>query len=151
MKQYPDFHVSLKIFLRKSNEVLFLHCGKRHACGVITHWDWPGGRINENEQKIPLQEVIKREIKEELGGKIRYRIGPLAFQFRRYNQRKDHWVFINVYEANYISGDIQISDEHSGYEWVHLKSIRKSIKWNKRYFCNQEMYRALREYLKNIK
>ena len=43
-------------------------------------WDLPGGRIKENEFNKPLEKVIERKIKEELGNKVKYNLGkPVVF------------------------------------------------------------------------
>jgi len=61
-RDYANYHVGLKILLRKDNEFLFLRTpnGKQ--------FDLPGGRIDDIEHNVPLVEVIERKVCEELRG-----------------------------------------------------------------------------------
>jgi len=72
-KAYATYHVGLKILLKREDEFLFLtnNIGKR--------FDFPGGRINDIEYDIPLIKIIEREVREELGEKVRYKLGKIAF------------------------------------------------------------------------
>lgn len=142
MAECATYYVSLKVLLREGDNGLFLRCGKDHWCGA-PHWDWPGGRIDSTENETTITKIIKREIEEELGRDLKYTLGSLAFQFRRHLPRIDKWIFINVYEADYILGEIKLSDEHSDFEWINLKETQ----FDRKDFCNEEMYRELLQYL----
>jgi len=142
MAAYATYFVSLKVLLRTGDKGLFLRCGKDHWCGA-PHWDWPGGRIDSAENETAISEIIKREVEEELGKDLKYNLGSLAFQFRRYLPRIDKWIFINVYEAEHVSGEIKLSNEHSDFEWIDFKNTMFDCKD----FCNKEMYQGLMQYL----
>lgn len=135
-KAYANYHVSLKILLRKGDEFLFLR--NPHN----TQFDLPGGRIDDNEDAAPLNEILAREIREELGENLKYQLGNPAFQFRWFITEKGWQIFLTVYEAEYLSGEIQISDEHSDYIWINPKKYY----FKKEEFTNQEEYLAFMDY-----
>lgn len=137
---YATYHVALKALLKKEGEILFLTFGSQK------HLDLPGGRINTNEDSVPLQNILAREIKEELGKNVRYKLGKPAFQFRRFftKNRKKVSVFITVYEAEFLSGSIKLSFEHNGYAWISLKTLVPQQKD----FSHKEEYLSFKQYLK---
>lgn len=139
-KNYAMYHVGLKILLQKGEEFLFL----RSADGVS--WDLPGGRIDDVEHETPLVEILAREVAEELGGEIKYKLGKPLFQFRRYFENKGWHIFCVVYEAEYVSGEIQLSSEHSGYQWISPKDFQFSEKD----FFSAEEFRAFQEYFREF-
>lgn len=138
-RDYATYHVGLKILLRKNNEYLFLR-GKNQK-----RFDFPGGRIDTVEHKTPIEKILDREIKEELGNSIKYKLGIPAFFYRRHFPEKKWHVFIVVYEAKYISGEIELSNEHSSLEWINPKNY----KWKEEEFVNKEEFQAITKYLKN--
>ena len=70
------YQVSIKVVLQKDNSLLLLW---DKETGYI---DLPGGRIDEDEKDAPMDEIIDREMKEELGEDVKYEIGDLAFVYR---------------------------------------------------------------------
>ena len=117
-RDYGVFHVGLNVLMQKSGEFLFLRDDKG------THWDWPGGRIDNVEVKTPLEKIIAREVKEELGPKVKYKLGLPIFQFRRYFKSRDIWIFQTYYLAQYVSGEIKLSHEHTAYKWVKPQEVK---------------------------
>lgn len=115
----PDtYHVATKAFIRKDDDICILV-----DAGSGTG-DLPGGRIGVGEFDVPLDEVLRREIEEELGRDFRYRShGPVAL-FRHRREASPGQPVLNVYmigfELEYTGGEIQLSDEHASYEWVSL-------------------------------
>lgn len=140
MNNYAVYHVALKILLKKGDEFLFL----TDATGK--HLDLPGGRIDDIEHTISLTEIIAREVSEELGEEIKYRLGKPIFQFRRHFENKNLHVFIAVYEAEYLSGEIKLSPEHSDYQWVNPKEVDLKEKD----FFSEEECLAFNNYFKNL-
>ena len=140
-KNYAVYWVAFKILLRKGNKILFLRCS-----GGGT-WDLPGGRADSDEGKVPLKKILEREIKEELGNKIKYRIGNPAFQYRRYSAKKKIYNLLTVYEGKYVSGSVKLSSEHNAYEWINPKLY----KFKEKDFSNKEEYKAFKEYFKKRK
>lgn len=112
------FQVSIKIILQKDSNILILKTNDNYL-------DFPGGRLDESELDLDHQTVVQREIKEELGEAVKVGVGKLAFVSRR-SYTKDgitNHVIAIFYNANYISGDIQLSDEHVHSEWLEKSEI----------------------------
>jgi len=116
-RTYANYQVSLKILLRKGSEFLFL------TDTFGDRFDLPGGRIDNVEHDIPLTEIIARETTEELGKDVIYKLGKPIFQFRRHFDDEGLYIFLVVYEAEYISGDIRLSAEHLNFRWVNPTNI----------------------------
>ena len=112
------YHVATKAFIRKGDDVLLCleSLGKK--------WDLPGGRIGVGEFDVPLEEILKREIVEELGPNLKYKNnGPAAiFRHRRPEITSENKPEVRVlmigFELEYLGGDIALSDEHSECRWV---------------------------------
>ncbi len=138
-KTQEIYHVSMKVLLRDKDNVLFLYDS------VENNLDLPGGRIDNTEKDIPLSEIIKREVEEELGMEIQYKLGNPIFQFRRYFKDDDLHVFITVYEAEFLSGEIKLSSEHGRYQWMNLKNLELE----KISFFSKEEYSAFKNYFEN--
>ena len=141
MKKYATFNVSFKLILRKGNKILFL---TESETGFL---DLPGGRVEENETKLPFEDLFKREIREELGGNVKYKILGPVIQYRRHNKFTRMYALITAYEAQYLSGKIKLSLEHNKYEWIDPKKYNlKNKKIN-----NKEERLAFEEYFKKFK
>ncbi len=137
-RDYAIYQVSFKILLRKGGKVLFLRSTEE------SYIDLPGGRADNVENKVPLQEIIAREVREELGPKIKYELNKLAFQYRRYSKPRQIYILFTVYKAKYVSGDIKLSPEHNSYEWINPVTY----KFDRKDFEGEEEYQAFREYFK---
>ncbi|MFA7286339.1 MAG: NUDIX hydrolase [Patescibacteria group bacterium] len=111
---HATYNVGLKILLRRGNSYLFVYTPEGYL-------DIPGGRIDATEHTTPLLTVLKRELKEELGTKVRYTIGQPIFHFRRHFSNPEKHIFLVVYEATYRKGDIVLSSEHARYQWLNPK------------------------------
>ena len=130
------FQVGLKILLQRGEEFLVLILADS---GFL---DLPGGRIDAGEQAISLQEILAREIREELGTDVKYILGSPLFNYRRGFHRTVP-VFTVVYEADYISGEIMLSPEHSSYTWAHPKTFV----CREKDFPSLEAYAAFKKYV----
>jgi len=127
-KEIDFYQISLKVLLKnKENKVLTL---KALDGGTYAGFhDFPGGRIDKDEFNTDLLDVLAREILEEVGD-IKYKINkkPIAYgrhlipaKFSEYNEKVP--VLYLFFEAEYEDGDINISHEHNGFDWVDLNSI----------------------------
>lgn len=121
------YQVSLKVFLKNSEgEILILRSRPNSSWGRSGFFDLPGGRIDEEEFTMDFEDIIKREVCEELGDvDIQVALKPMGFA-RRIAQSGEHagrHVLYIFFEAAFIGGEIQISHEHAGYEWVRLGEI----------------------------
>lgn len=93
-------------------------------------WDIPGGRLREVDFSEPLEAVIDRKMKEELGESAQYTLGePVVFMRHErdellpsgeYEKRR---IFAIGYRATYLGGDIVMGSNHEQYEWVSLDTF----------------------------
>ncbi|MFA6376219.1 MAG: NUDIX domain-containing protein [Candidatus Paceibacterota bacterium] len=134
--ELASYQVSLKVLLKKDGVYLFLRDAESGF------FDLPGGRINRDERNVPLEKILQREIAEEIGGNVQYKIDKPAFQYRASKDGQD--IFITVYEAEYFSGEIVLSPDHNNIVWVDPKSFDTL----KEPFLSQEGYAALINYFK---
>lgn len=82
---------------------------------VFGKWEFPGGKVESNEDE---KSAIEREIKEEFELEIKaqkYIINNIC----KYPTKT---VDLRLYECVYISGDFKLHD-HFEYNWVELKDI----------------------------
>src|SRR4030042_952695 len=135
-KSYAVYWIAFKILLEKGGKFLFL------TTSVMRLLDLPGGRADDNEGKTPLKKILEREVREELGDNIKYKLGEPIFQYRRYDQTKKMYNLITVYKAKYISGPIKLSFEHSKYQWLSPKRYR----FKEKEFYSKEEYETFKEY-----
>ena len=141
-RDYAMYHVALKALLKKGDKILFLTFGSRE------NLDLPGGRIDTVENNVPLEKILAREVREELGKTVKYKLGKPVFQFRRRFFTKDKkkvQIFLTVYEAQFLSGTIKISFEHNGYCWINPKTY----KFKEKDFSCREEYLAFKNYFKH--
>jgi 8-oxo-dGTP pyrophosphatase MutT (NUDIX family) len=139
-REYATYHVGLKVLLKRGEEFLFLtyRDGK--------HFDLPGGRIDDVEHTSPLNQVIAREVGEELGEEVKYKLGKPVFQFRRHFESRGLHIFLTVYEALYLSGEIKLSEEHSNLQWINPRKI--DLKEED--FSDKEEFLAFKKYFKSL-
>lgn len=57
------YFVAVKVFLEKDGKFLIMKDG-------FGQWDIPGGRIKKDEFEVPLEQVVTRKLKEEIGSNI---------------------------------------------------------------------------------
>lgn len=121
------YHVALKAFIRKGGDVLILDDAHGKKC------DLPGGRIGIGEFEVPLGEILRREIVEELGPDFKYKNnGPVAFfRHRRpentLENKPEVRIFMIGFELEYLGGEITLSHEHSGWRWTPLDKAAKML------------------------
>jgi len=139
-KDYATYWVALKILLEKDGRFLFLNSS---SSGLL---DLPGGRADNDEYEVPLKKILAREIKEELGSKIKYSLGEVIFQCRRYHTGRKMYNFLIVFGAKYLSGPVKLSFEHSKYQWLDPKTY----KFKEKEFYSKEEYQAFKEYFKGL-
>lgn len=106
----------------------------------------PGGRINEGEYSVPFSKLISREVKEELGGKVKYLLGEPILYSRRYLRKKEKHIFTVVHSAEYLSGEITLSPEHSSFQWINPKTY----KFKEKEFISKEEYLAFKKYFNSL-
>lgn len=136
------YFVAVKVLLRRDKYLLITH-------DTFGSWDIPGGRIKPDEFDIPLEEIVARKMNEELGGDVEYTLGKPAVFFRheRIEKSSDQTVriFAIGYEADYLSGDIQLGGNHDKYEWVNVSDFKPE-----NYFTGGWL-KGLEEYLEMVR
>lgn len=112
------YQVAVKLQLMQHNKLLVLTTPDNYI-------DFPGGRIDAEEQGLPMRQALAREINEELGPELTYRVIDTAFvAYRRYTFRgKTHHIAAIHYRAELTGGQITLSDEHSAYAWLDPREL----------------------------
>jgi len=119
-----QLYVGQKAFIEKDGKILVL----KDIWGL----DYPGGKIQEGELKHgdveSLKDSLKREIREEVG--IEVEVGdPFFAWYHAFPKNHKYYgtgVYAIVFKARYLSGEIRLSDEHLGMQWVD-KDTYKSV------------------------
>lgn len=115
------YFLAVKLFLRDGNKLLITH-------DIFGTWDLPGGRLQVSEFAKPLESVIERKVKEELGDQVKYQLGIPTMFFRverfEHDLGKKVRIFAIGYTAQYNGGTIKLGDYHDRMEWVNLKTFR---------------------------
>lgn len=117
------YYVAVKLFLRWGDKLLIMK-------DIFGEWDLPGGRIRKDEFKAPLEKVIKRKVKEELGTSVKYLLGKPVI-FMRHERREavlsgkpKSRIFAIGYEARYNGGKINLGWVHNKFEWVSIRKFK---------------------------
>lgn len=82
---------------------------------VIGKWEFPGGKVEENETE---KHAIEREIKEEFDILVRAE----KFITNVISKDKKSEIDLKLYLCKYIDGKIKLND-HSDYKWVDKDEI----------------------------
>ena len=100
--------------IKKENKVLL---AKRSTGdpNVFGKWEFPGGKVENNENEF---EAIEREIKEE----FELVIEAKDFIINNICEYPTKTVDLRLYGCNYISGNFKLHD-HSEYEWVDINKM----------------------------
>lgn len=125
MSENQLFEISLKTIL-KDDKGSILVLENSEKSWMYGFFDLPGGRIQKHEIDVKLHEVAQRELLEEVGN-IKFEMDerPVSYGRHHYISKDNHhihviWIF---FEAQYLGGEIKISEEHTGYRWVRLDEI----------------------------
>lgn len=128
MKQKDLYQISLKLILKNDKgEVLILNAIRG---GTFEGFhDLPGGRIDVDEFRVDFEDILRREVREEIGD-INVDISMIPVSTGRHlipaslsSTGSEMHVLYLFFEGCYLSGDIKISEEHLGYKWINLKNI----------------------------
>ena len=100
--------------IEKDNKVLIA----RRSTGdgsVFGKWEFPGGKVNENEDE---KTAIEREIKEEFELYIKAK----EYVTNNVCEYPNKTVDLRLYRCDYISGEFHLHD-HFDYAWVEKKDL----------------------------
>ncbi len=137
---YAYFQIAAKAIVKKDDEILILLTSDGY-------YDFPGGRMDESEVNLSLNQVLSRELEEELGDSFKFDIGKIAFVAkRRYDKNnKDNRILATFFEVTYKDGDIVLSDEHASSKWVNPKSLLD----NPEKFVSEDEYMQYKQYCRS--
>lgn len=113
------FFVGQKVFVEKGDDVLILF---NQRDGKI---DLPGGKIQVNEA---IDKALVRELEEELGSDVKIEVGEPFIRWTTemyYGKNIGKKILLIGFKGKYISGEIDLSDEHSGYKWVDKDNYKE--------------------------
>jgi len=106
---------------RQSVEFLLL----RHPGG---HWDFPKGHVEKGETDL---QAAQREIMEETGiPPSRLRFDDEFLRENRYSFRRGRQTItktVKYFLAESVTGDVRLSDEHTGYAWLPFREAHEQI------------------------
>lgn len=110
------FGAGIHLLVRKDNKFLVLkRSGDDHS--DPDHWDLPGGGIKYMEK--PLDAAL-REAREEAG--IEVKIMSILDMWGKLFEGS--WSMESLVQAEYISGEVELSSEHSDYRWVSKEELK---------------------------
>ncbi len=123
-KPVHNFEVGLKTFLKKESTFLAL------KDAYSEFWDIPGGRTQPDEINMPATECLRRELLEELGLNIGFKIRNIfdVFKFQVAPGNKlvpNINLFLVFYSCDFTGGDIVINEESLKFEWLSKESYRQ--------------------------
>ncbi|MBE8398324.1 NUDIX hydrolase, partial [Leptospira borgpetersenii serovar Hardjo-bovis] len=121
MSKHGFFQITQKLFLRKGDELLILR-DRKSGLG-----DLPGGRMTDNEFFEDWSLAMQREIEEDSGSQVQIRVStkPLFIHKHKVNEGNFPCIII-AYHADYLGGDIILSDEHDYISWEKVQTYEPS-------------------------
>lgn len=134
------FQITLKLFVYNPEGKLLVLKDRKSGLG-----DLPGGRIDQGEIYSPLPEILRREVKEELGEQFHFTLQPEEIYFTFPVK-----MWINGHEALGIAfrgrstaqSQIQLSEEHSAGHWIDIHS------YNPEALFQGDMLQAYRQFVR---
>lgn len=127
-KERDYYQISLKLIL-KNNQGEILGLKGVDNGSYAGFYDLPGGRIDTDEFNTDFSKILDREINEEIGN-ITYDLNTKPVAVGRHlvpkamtNSKKEIHILYLFFEAEYIKGDLNISNEHLGYKWFNLQDV----------------------------
>jgi 8-oxo-dGTP diphosphatase len=111
-----EVHVTAAVIFQ-DNKILCVQRNENKYDYISKKWEFPGGKVEENEQ---LEETIKREIQEELN----LIIGVKSFLIQVNHQYPDFKLKMDTFICEISSGDLELN-EHIDYKWLCVYELRK--------------------------
>ena len=116
------YFVAVKVFLENKGKLFIFQDG-------FGDWDLPGGRIKKDEFAVPLEQVVRRKMSEELGGGVKFKLGKPVVHIR--HERVENApgnptvrIFAVGYKAEYEGGEIKMSSHHKQMLWVDISNFK---------------------------
>ncbi len=115
---HANFNVGIKAIMQNSEgKILALEAHMNEP--MAGYYDMPGGRIDEDEVGTAFSDILKREIKEELGD-IEFILEPNPVAAVSWLWPNNQPMTFIYFKCKLISGEPQISEEHLSYKWVDI-------------------------------
>ncbi|OGC70023.1 hypothetical protein A2415_01535 [candidate division WWE3 bacterium RIFOXYC1_FULL_39_7] len=112
---FENFRLIQKALIEKDGK--FLAIKRSDYTSYCPHtWELPGGQVEFGED---LAKALEREVEEETSLKISTN-GPLITNS---SMAKGIYIVGIIYKCDYLSGDVNLSDEHTDYKWVSKKEL----------------------------
>ena len=108
--------VAAKAIVRRPDGRVLLIRRPDHARTDPGLWDLPGGKMDDGET---LEQVLVREVREETG--LDVAVGEVVHI--SYFEHEPFWVTCVTFACDCDDGDIQLSGEHTDFDWVDPASI----------------------------
>ncbi len=142
IEQKDTYFVAVKVFLQKEGK-LFIFKDR------FGDWDLPGGRIKKDEFEKPLEEIIARKMKEELGENITYSLGkPEIFMRHERQEVAPGNPVVRIFALGYLAiltgGEIKKSPQHVQIEWVDISTFNPEGYFTGGWLKGVEEYLALK-------
>jgi len=125
-REHQTFHVGLKAFITNGEKLLILQDPEGF-------WELPGGRAEKQEILRPLEEILLRETKEELGDQFEYKVSSIFHAWIRkpdptkniaqVYRDNDFCIFLVGIRCEYKKGDVTLSPEHKNFRWVTKEEV----------------------------
>ncbi|MBI2623646.1 MAG: NUDIX domain-containing protein [Candidatus Liptonbacteria bacterium] len=140
------YFVAVKAFLEHDGKILVL---KDKFGPTVAGWDLPGGRIKPDEFATPLEDILGRKLREELGEGIQYRIGkPIVFmrheRAEATPEKPTVRIFAVGYEAAFMGGEIHLPPSHTEMRWVDMHTFTPEDYFSGGWLKGVKEYLALR-------
>jgi 8-oxo-dGTP pyrophosphatase MutT (NUDIX family) len=115
------YFVAVKLFLERGGK-LFIFKDKWND------WDFPGGRIRKDEFDVPLESIIARKMKEEIGDGVAYTLGKPIVLMRHERQEATAGQTVRIFAVGYSAiltdGEPRLGDHHVEMKWVDVKDFK---------------------------
>jgi 8-oxo-dGTP diphosphatase len=109
-----EIHVTAAVVIQ-DNKILCVQRNENKYDYISKKWEFPGGKVEENEQ---LEETIKREIQEELN----LIIGVKSFLIQVNHQYPDFKLKMDTFICEIINGNLKLN-EHIDYKWLNVEEL----------------------------
>jgi hypothetical protein len=130
MGSKDTYFVAVKVFLVDSDDNLLIIKDR------FGDWDLPGGRLREQDFYLPLEDIVKRKVCEELGKNVNYKLTSPSIFIRHEREeiltsgnREKRKIFALGYITRYQHGDIKLGNNHKKYEWVPVKTFKPETRF----------------------
>jgi 8-oxo-dGTP diphosphatase len=118
MEEKYLFCVPQKALIEKDNKFLIIKRSE-NAKNYPMHWDLPGGKLEHGETH---GEGLMREVLEETNLIVKVK-DPIF----SYIETKGVFAYVVVYEAEFLSGELKLSTEHSEYMWATREELKELL------------------------